>query len=296
MFGQQQFKLTVDQDWPCFAQSNQLTVVVKQRVFVRKCLCGIHFREVVVDCQPRLSCGEARLRITGPLHRGSGIVATLGVNGLHHLLRVLSFLGHCNMKHVARFNVLVGVNVVPFDIGHSQFFTLVDEGCALHHVQTSCQHFAGANAKHAIVTKARDGSGLIVIAPVQTVPTFAMQSSLPMAQTGFQIGQVQRLQRPLAFAWLAVDVHVLKLKHHVQSTCFSVRDGLCLFNCGARRFTNSDAIVVVQNFTPHFVHKVHQAGAMRHHLKCRLQKSVLNNRCIGQSRQRLTCRVQLPWF
>ena len=51
---------------------------------------------------------------------------------------------------------------------------------------------------------------------------------------GGPIGQVQRLEGPLAFARLAVNVHVFKLKHHVECARFGIGDGLRLFNRCAR--------------------------------------------------------------
>ena len=97
-----------------------------------------------------------------------------------------------------------------------------------------------------------------------------MQSGLPMAQAGFQIWQVQGLQGPFALAGLAVDVHVLKLENHVQSTCFCVGDLLRLLHRGARCFTDGDAVVMIEYVAAHFMHEGQETRTVRHHLKRRL--------------------------
>ena len=72
-----------------------------------------------------------------------------------------------------------------------------------------------------------------------------MQTCLPAAKAGFQVGQVQCLQSPLAFARLAVHIHVFKLKNHVQGAGLWVGNFLGLFKRGARGFAHRDAVVMV---------------------------------------------------
>ena len=105
---------------------------------------------------------------------------------------------------------------------------------------------------------------------------------------------MQRLQGPLALAGLAVDVHVLKLEHHVQGARLWVRDLLGLLHRGARRFTNSQAVVMVQDFAAHFTHECHETRTVRHHLKRRLQKTFLHHGCVGQAFQCGVLRIRLP--
>ena len=100
----------------------------------------------------------------------------------------LPLLQECLRIHVASLDVLVGFNVEPFHIGHSQLFTLVNEGCTLHHVQARGQHFGRTYTVNACITKSRNCPRLIVVTPVQTVPACAMQTGLPAAEAGFQIG------------------------------------------------------------------------------------------------------------
>ena len=281
--GQQQLVAAMHQHRVLLAQGDQLAVMVEHRLRIGQRRFRVDVGVVVVDGQPGCAAGEAALRLHRPLHGGAGIVAALGVDAAHHPRRNLPALLCGHAVHVAGFDVLVVVDARPGHVGHAQLFALVNIGRALHQVQAGGQHLGRAFAVgRAVVAKARDDARLVVVVPVQAVPALAVQTALPTAQAGFEVGQLQGLERPFAFAALAVQVHVFELEHHVERPGLGVGDVAGFLHGGAGRFAHGDAVVVVQHFTAHFAHEIHEARPMLDHVDGRLEKTVLHHRRVRQ--------------
>ena len=68
-----------------------------------------------------------------------------------------------------------------------------------------------------VVTEAGNGARLVVVVPVQGVPTAAVQALLPVGEDLLQVNQVEAAVGPLAgHATLGgVHIHVLELEHHL---------------------------------------------------------------------------------
>jgi hypothetical protein len=123
------------------------------------------------------------------------------------------------------------LNARPSHIAHAQLFALVHIRRALHQVQAGGQHLGRAfTVSRAVVAKTRDDARLVVIVPVQAVPALTVQAALPAAQAGLQVRQVKGFERPFAFAWLGVEVHVLELKNHAERPGLGVGAGVDLVN------------------------------------------------------------------
>lgn len=68
------------------------------------------------------------------------------------------------------FNVAEILDTVKLSVDHSNFFTLINVRRTLMKIQNSGEKFRGLHVILAVISKARDGTRLIVVTQVQTVP------------------------------------------------------------------------------------------------------------------------------
>ena len=109
-------------------------------------------------------------------------------------------------------------------------------------MQTSCDHLCRYFPVHrTVITKSGYRTGLIVIIPIQTVPCFSFQFSLPFVHDSTHFFHLRFSGCPFTI-FAVCGSHMFKLKHHVQFASIQIRIFLCFFRCNTRRFTNSDQI------------------------------------------------------
>ena len=100
-------------------------------------------------------------------------------------------------------------------VGHAQLFALIDIRGALQHMKTGGQHFGGSLSElRAVVAKAGDRAGLVMVMPEKAVPCRAVQLCLPAGQGLFQGGEGQLFICPLTVFAVAFDV--LELEYHIE--------------------------------------------------------------------------------
>ena len=118
-------------------------------------------------------------------------------------------------------------------VRHSEFFTLVHEGRAAHAVQNGRERLRRRGPViRVVVTEPGHDAGLVVVVPIQAVPTGFGQRSLPAMERSLQHDQIET--DVVEFArWALVDGHVLELKHHVQLTPGRIGVEPCLVRCDA---------------------------------------------------------------
>ena len=134
-------------------------------------------------------------------------------------------------------------DVGEFHVGHSKLFTLIDVGRTLHAKQRGGEQFCTLEPELLIVAETRYGSRLVVVVPVQAVPTFMLESDLPTVEDAFEFGQRPRVIVPFALRTITYR-DMLELKHHVQFVTFwlGVEDGL--FWTDPWRFADGQDVVL----------------------------------------------------
>ena len=104
---------------------------------------------------------------------------------------------------VGAFHVAVVVDVIEVGVGHADFFALVDVGRAAQAVQHARQHGRRGMVVSAVITKAAEGARLIMVVPEKGVPGVSRRhAGLPVADEGFQSGEVEGLQRPFLLVFV----------------------------------------------------------------------------------------------
>ena len=202
MLGKERAVVAVLNDALRFAQLNQRAVVGVDAPRVARCRLGVDFRVVRIHAQPRRAARESRLRARRPLHRRARVVAAARpqqfVNGRHVAPRCFF-----DDVEVGAFDVAVVGDVVEVGVGHADFFALIDVRRAAQHVQRACQHGRGLNAVAAVIAEAAQGARLVVVVPKERVPGIACRhAGLPVADEGFQGGEVEGLQRPFLLVFV----------------------------------------------------------------------------------------------
>src|SRR5207245_4768883 len=88
-----------------------------------------------------------------------------------------------------------------------------------------------------IRAEARYSPRLVVIVPVQAVPTLLRETCLPAPERRLEVQQPERLDVPLA-AWPLVQLDVLELEHHVHLASGGVREQQRVVHRRAGRLTH----------------------------------------------------------
>ena len=161
--------------------------------------------------------------------------------------------------------VVVVLHLVEEDVGHAQLFTLVDVGGALHQVQHGAQHLGADGAVlGGVVTEAGDGAGLVVVVPVQGVPTAAVQTLLPVGKDLLQVHQVEAAVGPLAghAALGGVHIHVLELEHHLQLVAVETGVERGIVHGHAGGFAHGHDRVLAEHLAVHFLQELVHARAV----------------------------------
>ncbi len=186
----QQLEVAVTNDGVRLAQGDELAIAVKRRIGAGQLLGGVDLDVIGVEGNPGGGCAEARAGAGIPLHRGAGVVAADGIEAPTQLGRVQPRLAGTvvDRLHIAQLVRL------PVTVGHGELLPLIDEGGALHQVQHHGPQFgAGFPPLRAVVTKAGDGAGQVVVAEKQAVPAPPVQPLLvaghgPLEGEGVEAG------------------------------------------------------------------------------------------------------------
>ena len=234
-------------------QGNQFFIIMEYGILAGNLIFCVNFGIVGIYHDPGITCGKTGIFCVIPLHGSAGIVTALAANVTEHGF----FIKHACLcqffESIDTFNITQVIHAVKRNIGHTQLFTLINIRSTLHHVKHGCQHFRGKLTIFiTVIAQAGQHTGLIMITPVKRIPCTAFQLGLPFAHNLFQIGQRNLLIIP--FKSLAtVQIHVLKLKYHIQFSAFAVGIFFCLFNGNTSAFTNCQQIIMGQYFFIHFL-------------------------------------------
>ena len=176
---------------------------------------GVDFLIVRIDRDPGGAGGEAGLAAVVPLHGGPGIVAAEPEQAGPEFL-----VG--DEAALAPFLICVDALDIPkiggaleWVVCHTQLFTLVHVGGALHHVKAGSQHFRRSfPVLRAVISEAGDGSRLVVVIQEQAVPCLSIELGLPAGEDIFQGGEGHFFVCPLCI--FSLGIYVLELEDHVQ--------------------------------------------------------------------------------
>ena len=129
-------------------------------------------------------------------------------------------------------------------VRHSEFFALIDERGATHAVQNGRERLRrGGPVVGVVVAEPGHDAGLVVVVPIQAVPTGVRQRHLPPVQRLLQGDQVEAAVVELARRAL-VDGHVLELEHHVQLAPGRIGVEPRLFGCHPGHLADRDELAV----------------------------------------------------
>ena len=202
IFGKQQGVVAVLDDAFLFAQGDEAAVVMVDGMRIAHGIGGVDARIVGVDAQPGCTAAEARLWRAVPLHRGAGVVTAARAQEGVDFRRWAALRREFGVE-VGAFHVAVVVDVVEVGVGHADFFALVDVGRAAQAVQHARQHGRRGMVVFAVITKAAEGARLVVVVPKKGVPGVSCRhAGLPIADEGFQSGEVEGLQRPFLLVFV----------------------------------------------------------------------------------------------
>src|SRR5512136_2061874 len=93
------------------------------------------------------------------------------------------------MIGVERLDVAIVRDGLKRDIGHADFFTLIDVGRALQHEGEGGQHLGRLDSIPAIIAEARYGTWVVVIGQVIAVPALVLQILLPSGYHPLEISK-----------------------------------------------------------------------------------------------------------
>src|SRR5688572_4599246 len=106
-----------------------------------------------------------------------------------------------------------------------------------------------------IVAETRDDARLVMIVPVQAVPTDLGQASLPAPENRLEVAQAQRENVPPRLA--VVDLDVLELEDHVELAAGGVSVELGLFDRHAGHLADGDqALTSGEDFAVHLLQEL----------------------------------------
>lgn len=129
-------------------------------------------------------------------------------------------------------------------------------------MQQRAKHLGAFDSILPVVAETRDDPGLIVIAPIQAVPSVIGQLELPCAQNVAQVRRLDGLDIPLR-GTITVNVHMLEMKYHVEFAPCRIGIELSLIGHGSWRLADR-----------------HQLGIVKHAL-AQLMNVLVNLRPIG---------------
>ena len=175
------------------------------------------------------------------------------VDVAYHLLMGNAPAAHHLTVYIMNFYILEVLYAPALKIGHSQFLSLVNIGCPLHHIETDCQHFGGQFPEHgAVIAKAGHRPGIIVILPKQAVPGLSLQFCLPPVQHFLQLSQTDRVVIPFS-KWSGIQFHMFKMEHHVQFMGLISRILHCLPGSHAYALSHAHPIKPGQDLPVHLL-------------------------------------------
>src|SRR5215218_350617 len=122
-------------------------------------------------------------------------------------------------------------------------------------MQNGPEHLGGAHAMLSVVAETRDDARLVMIVPVEAVPTDLSQASLPAPEDGLEVAQAQRTMVPPRLT--VVDLDVLELEYHIQLASGGVGVELGLFDRHAGHLADGDqALTSCEDFAVHLLEEL----------------------------------------
>src|SRR5215211_9410857 len=122
-------------------------------------------------------------------------------------------------------------------------------------MQNGPEHLGGAHAMLSVVAETRDDARLVMIVPVEAVPTDFGQASLPAPENRLEVAQAQRAMVPPRLT--VVDLDVLELEYHIQLASGGVGVELGLFDRYAWHLADGDqAFTSGEDFAVHLLEEL----------------------------------------
>src|SRR5919112_6395547 len=133
-----------------------------------------------------------------------------------------------------------------------------------------------------IVAETRYDARLVMIVPVQAVPTDIGQASLPAPEDRLEVAQAQRANVPPRLA--VVDLDVLELEEHVELAAGGVGVELGLFDRHAGHLADSDqAFATGEDFAVHLLEELVDAGPVDEERHAVAVEAAVVHVAVGQS-------------
>ncbi len=154
---------------------------------------------------------------------------------------------------VQGFHIAVFIDGIKMGVGHPDFFSLINVGSALKHVQSRGQHGGRLAPVDGFVSEPGHDAGLIVVAPEEGVPSPAfVHPLLPFGHHLFQFPQVEGAFYPLLAVGI-IHLHVMEAEDHIEF--LPIRPGVFhpVFDGGGGHFPYGDQIGALQHFPVHFL-------------------------------------------
>src|SRR5215218_9421376 len=122
-------------------------------------------------------------------------------------------------------------------------------------MQNGPEHLGGAHAMLSVVAETRDDARLVMIVPVEAVPTDFGQASLPAPENRLEVAQAQRAMVPPRLA--VVDLDVLELEDHVELMAARIGVESGLFDSYAWHLADGDqAFTSGEDFAVHLLEEL----------------------------------------
>ena len=221
------------------AQGHQLLVVAVDGVGVAHLGGGVDGLVVVHHADPGFAGGKARVGRSVPLHGGAAVVPAALLDDLQRLGGGLALLLE-DLVVVQALHIPELADGGKVAVGHAQLLALVDVRGAPHHVGGGAQHFGALFPVPALVAKAADGAGLVVVAPEQGVPAVAgLHPLLPEGEQVFQGHVVGGHQGPLVPV-LVVHLQVVEAEGHGQLVVVGVGVADAVLQAGGGHLAHRD--------------------------------------------------------
>jgi len=165
-------------------------------------------------------------------------------DALHHLLRGFSAGVHKFVPGAQLLQIPQFVQAVPVEIGHAEFFALIDEGSSHHHMGVHGNHLGGTVSIFRVLrSKTRDLPGLVVIAPIERGPEFPVHILLLVPVQLLEVGEVHPVQ--IEFPKLVnVLLHMEKLYHHIEFAAVQACELFHILHCEVGVFTDRHDVIV----------------------------------------------------
>ena len=185
IFRAEQRKSTTAEHVIGLAQLNQLLVIVEDGIRICQSSFSINLGIVGIDGHPGCTGSKTGILPCRPLNRSSCIIAAPGMDRGHHFLGIIA-KGNPFLVHIQSFQIHMFLQRQE-DIGHTQFFTLIDVRSSLHTMEHGCQHLSRLHTIFPIVAPTGNNTRQIVVVEKQAVPTLSMEFLLPVIKALFQL-------------------------------------------------------------------------------------------------------------